>query len=120
MDTFTSPILVVQLVRYFGCLPCQEWLIDLDRHAGPLAELGAAAIAVGGSADYQARWLQQKRHVCMPLLLDPHHQLRDAVGFGTLGARLLDPRGLSSYIHTLSSGLRPQRVTRDTVQAPGV
>jgi hypothetical protein len=25
---------VVQLVRYFGCLPCQEWLIELDRGRG--------------------------------------------------------------------------------------
>jgi hypothetical protein len=53
----TEGLLVVQLVQYFGCLPCQDWLIGLDRSTGALADLGASALAVGGSADYQARWL---------------------------------------------------------------
>jgi len=26
----TGRLLVVQLVRYFGCLPCQDWLMQLD------------------------------------------------------------------------------------------
>ena len=39
-DFVTEGYLVVQLVRYFGCLPCQEWLIGLDRAAGVLAVAG--------------------------------------------------------------------------------
>lgn len=115
-----GPILVVQLVRYFGCLPCQEWLMALNRASGQLAARGAQPVAVGGSADYQARWLRDERQVTMPLLVDPAQQVRSIVGFGDLGARLADPRGLLSYAKSLSHGFRPQRVTHDTLRSPGV
>ncbi len=113
--------LVIQLVRYFGCLPCQEWLIALDAAAPNLAAQGIRAAAIGGSADYQARWLRDDRGVQMPLLLDPGHGLRDALGAGApLGARLADPRGLAAYAGALARGVRPQRITSDTVRRPGV
>lgn len=113
--------LVIQLVRYFGCLPCQEWLISLDRASAELGQRGGRAAAIGGSADYQARWLHEARGVAMPLLLDPDHQLRSAVGAADpLGLRLADPRGLAAYSHALLRGTRPQRITRDTVRSPGV
>jgi len=117
---FAGPLLVVQLVRYFGCLPCQEWLVSLDAAAAELAQFGARPLAVGGSADFQARYLHEERGVTMPLLLDDAQQLRDAVGIGNLGFRLLDPRGFSSYGRALAHGYRPQRVTHDTIRAPGV
>ena len=120
LRSYPSPILVVQLVRYFGCLPCQQWLLELDGSAERLARSGAQPVAVGGSADYQARWLRDDKGVRMPLFLDPDQALRDALQIGTLGARLLDPRGLGSYARALRHGLRPQAITRDTVQAPGV
>ncbi|MEP7178888.1 MAG: redoxin domain-containing protein [Pseudonocardiales bacterium] len=120
LGAHTGDILVLQLVRYFGCLPCQQWLIELDRATAQLAPLGARPVAVGGSADYQARWLRDERGVRMPLLLDPDQRLRDALQVGHLGGRLLDPRGLASYGRAMRAGLRPQRITRDTVQAPGV
>lgn len=108
-DLATGEWVVIQLVRYFGCLPCQEWLIALD------------AAAIGGSADYQARWLRDDRGVQMPLLLDPGHGLRDALGAGDpLGARLADPRGVAAYVGALARGARPQRITSDTVRRPGV
>ena len=60
-EVLTRRLTVVQLVRYFGCLPCQEWLINLDRVAGELAQQEVGAIAIGGSADYQAVWLREER-----------------------------------------------------------
>jgi hypothetical protein len=109
------------MVRYFGCLPCQEWLIELDGLSTHLADLGARVGAVGGSADYQARWLAAERGVSIPLLLDPDQRVRDAVGLQrTLGWRMLDPRGLASYARSVSHGYRPQQITRDTVRSPGV
>jgi hypothetical protein len=112
--------LVGQLVRYFGCLPCQEWLLNLDRATDTLAAIGARPVAVGGSADHQARWLRGEMSVAMPLLLDPAHQRRQVLGVGDLGGRLLDPRGLISYGRSRAHGFRPQRVTKDTVRAPGM
>ena len=112
---------VVQLVRYFGCLPCQEWLVDFDGQAERLAARGVGAVAVGGSADYQAQWLRDERGVSIPLLLDPEQAFRDAVGAGQpLGLRMLNPRGASAYVGSLRRGYRPQKVTRDTVRSPGV
>jgi hypothetical protein len=87
-DFVTGPWTVIQLVRYFGCLPCQEWLVSLDRAGRELAKLGATALAAGGSADYQARWLKRVRGVEVPLLLDPDHTLRAASqGSPDLGKR---------------------------------
>lgn len=118
---FRDGWLVLQLVRYFGCLPCQEWLIELDRRRTALAELGVQVAAVGGSADYQARWLASERAVTMPLLLDPEQSLRAALDLGIpLGWRLLDPRGLASYATNLARGRRPQAITHDTVRSPAV
>lgn len=117
----TGRLLVVQLVRYFGCLPCQEWLIQLDQAGPALAEHGISVAAVGGSADYQARWLRDERGVTMPLYLDADHQFRNAVSADErLGLKLLDPRGAVAYARSLAKGFRPQKITRDTVQAPGV
>ncbi len=120
LASLAGPVLVVQLVRYFGCLPCQERLVDLDRAADKLSKHGARAVAVGGSADYQARWLADHHHVTMPLLIDADQQMRTSVAVGDLGARLADPRGLVSYGRSLTHGYRPQRMTRDTLRAPGV
>lgn len=36
----TGRLLVVQLVRYFGCLPCQDRLMQLDKLAPSLSEHG--------------------------------------------------------------------------------
>jgi hypothetical protein len=114
-------VTVVQLVRHFGCLPCQEWCVALDRAAPRLASLGVGAVVVGGSADYQARWLKQEKGVHTPLLLDPDQRLRDAVGATEpLGLRLLDVRGAAAYARSLRRGYRPQAITRDTVRSPGV
>ena len=119
LAAFPGP-LVVQFVRYFGCLPCQAYLRALDASVDALADAGTTAIAVGGSADYQARWLRDTG-VRMPLLLDPDQRLRDAVGFGSLsGRQLMAPRGLRTYAAAVLSGIRPQRVTGDVRRSPGI
>jgi len=120
-ELITGRFLVVQLVRYFGCLPCQDWLIQLDRAAPRLAEQGVAVAAVGGSADYQARWLRDERGVGIPLYLDADQEFRRAVSADEpLGLKLLHPRGAAAYARSLRKGFRPQKITRDTVRAPGV
>jgi hypothetical protein len=123
--TFPTPppgrYTVVQVVRYFGCLPCQDWLVKLDALGPELESRGADAAAVGGSADYQAQWLQTERGVTMPLYVDPTHAFREAVEMvRPLGWRLVNPRGIASYLRSLFRGFRPQKITRDTVRSPGV
>ena len=113
--------LVVQVVRYFGCLPCQDWLITLENRTDEFAARGASVAAVGGSADYQARWLREKRGVTMPLILEPDHQFREAIEMTEpLGLHMADPRGIGAYLSSLIHGNKPQRITSDTVRTPGV
>ena len=120
-DVLARRYTVVQLVRYYGCLPCQDWLIRLDNAMPLLGRHDAGAIAVGGSADYQAQWLRDERGVEIPLFLDPDHQLREALGTRKgLGVRMLDPRGFAAYGKVLRSGLKPQGITKDSVRSPGV
>ncbi len=112
---------IVQLVRYFGCLPCQSWLLELDAAAPELAARGIRVAAVGGSADYQAQWLRDEKNVSIPLYLDPEHDFRTAVGAEKkLGLKLLKPAGAAAYARSLREGLRPQAITRDTLRSPGV
>ncbi len=120
LAAFAGTALVIQFVRYFGCLPCQAYLRALDERGPEFAKVGAKPIAIGGFADYQARWLHDTG-VAMPLLLDPGQRLRTAVEFGSLSDRqLVAPRGLWNYAAAVLSGIRPQRITGDVMRAPGI
>ena len=45
----------------------------------------------------------------MPLLLDPEHEFREAVGAAApLGVRMLNPLGAASYVGSLRRGYRPR------------
>lgn len=118
-DLAAHPLVVV-LVRYFGCLPCQAFVQDVDAVLERFPD-GARVVAVGGSADYQARWLRDTKGVRMPLLLDPAQHVRALAELGNLSSRqLLSPRGGLNYARAMRRGLRPQKITRDTVRSPGV
>ncbi len=117
---YAGPLLVVQLVRYFGCLPCQRYLEDLDGRAPELQALGARAVAIGGSADYQARWLLE-RGVKMPLLLDPEQRFREWAGMGDLSPRqAMSLTGMRNYVGAILAGYGLQRPTQDRQKSPGV
>lgn len=112
--------LVVILVRYFGCLPCQAYLQDVA-DARERFPAQARVVAIGGSADYQARWLRDTQGIDMPLLLDPEQHIRTIAELGDLTRRqLLSPQGAANYVRAMRRGLRPQKITKDTVRSPGV
>jgi peroxiredoxin len=120
LGAFAADPLVVILVRYFGCLPCQEYVRDLDRDLDRFPE-GTRVISVGGSADYQARWLRDTKGVGMPLLLDPEQRVRAVAGVGDLTARQMSRLGgANNYIKSLVHGFRPQVPTADMTKAPGI
>ena len=120
LGEFSADPLVVVLVRYFGCLPCQEFVRDLDSKQDRFPA-GSRVIAVGGSADYQARWLRDTKGVEMPLLLDPAQEVRAIAGVGDLTARQMAHfGGASNYVKSLVHGFRPQVPTADATKAPGI
>lgn len=118
-DLAADPLVVI-LVRYFGCLPCQAFVQDVDAALDRFPS-AARVVAVGGSADFQARWLRDSEGVSMPLLLDPGQQVRRLAELGDLTTRqLLSPKGGINYARAMRRGLRPQKITRDTRRSPGV
>ena len=120
LEAFRADPLVVILVRYFGCLPCQEFVRDLDGELDRFPS-GTRVIAVGGSADHQARWLRDTKGVAMPLLLDPNQEVRAVAGVGDLSARQMSSLGgASNYVKSLVRGFRPQVPTADATKAPGI
>lgn len=118
-DLAADPLVVI-LVRYFGCLPCQAYLQDVDAARARFPPQ-ANVVAIGGSADYQARWLRDDQGLDMPLLLDPDQRVRAIAELGDLTPRqLVSGRGAANYVRAMRRGLRPQKITRDTVRSPGV
>ena len=120
LGEFAADPLVVILVRYFGCLPCQEFVRDLDTQLDRFPS-GTRVIAVGGSADHQARWLRDTKGVQMPLLLDPEQEVRAVAGIGDLSAlQMANVGGATNYVKSLVRGFRPQVPTADATKAPGI
>ncbi len=118
-DYAADPLAVI-LVRYFGCLPCQHYLRDLDRAVNRFPS-GSRVIAVGGSSTAQAQWLRDTKGIDIPLLLDPTHRVRSTAQLGTLNMRQLSKRGgMRNYARAMRNGFRPQVPTRDITQAPGI
>jgi len=120
LGAYRGDPLVVILVRYFGCLPCQEYIVELDAIRDTFGA-DAKVVAVGGTADFQAEWLHKKKGVQMPLLLDPNQAVRAAVDLGDLTPGQMSKfQGAKNYLGALFGGFRPQRPTRDAQKAPGV
>jgi len=117
---FRGDPLVVVLVRYFGCLPCQSYLRDLDLQFdrfGPRARV----TAVGGSTDRQAQWLRENKGVNMPLVLDPDQQIRSLVKLGNLTpVQIAKKDGWANYARAMGNGFRPQIPTKHAQSAPGI
>ncbi len=90
-------------------MPCLEFLAQLREHNDTFSARGAAVIAVGGAADYQAQRLQDDGHP-FPLLLDPDGVLRRALGIETQLSRkeMMSRASIKNYV----SAMRHQRQGR--------
>jgi hypothetical protein len=112
--------LVVILMRYFGCLPCQEYVSDAERVLDEMPN-GTGIVGIAGSAAYQARWLRETKGVGLPLLLDPDEQVRAVADLGNLSTTSwVKPKGWKNYLGSMQRGFRPQIPTSDALKAPGI
>lgn len=118
----TQPVTIVQLVRYYGCLPCQEWAVEASGIQQELAAEGVGVVAVAGGADYQAAYLRDERGVTIPLLLDPEQRVREAVGaMKSIGLGIVDPRSGFAYLKSMKRGYRQRDLPpKDSMRSPGV
>ena len=112
--------LVVILMRYFGCLPCQEYISDAE-HVLDKMPSGTGVVGIAGSAAYQARWLRDTKDVRLSLLLDPDEQVRAVAELGNLStSSWAKPKGWKNYLGSMQRGFRPQIPTSDALKAPGI
>ncbi len=116
-DLLEQPV-AIPLVRYYGCMPCRDFLVQLEEARPQLEAAGVRVVGVGGAADYQARHLMDNG-IGFPLLLDPDHVL-----YGALDVRrihwwmMLAPRTWRNYLRAARRA-RQGRITAHPLQAPG-
>lgn len=116
-DLLDRPV-AIPLVRYYGCMPCRDFLLQLEEARPELEAAGVRVVGVGGAADYQAQHLMDNG-VGFPLLLDPDHAL-----YGALDVRrirwwmMLAPRTWRNYLRAARRA-RQGRITAHPLQAPG-
>lgn len=112
--------LVVLLIRYFGCLPCQEYVSEAQAVLDEFPD-GTQVVAIAGSAAYQARWLRKTKAVTLPLLLDPDERVRSVADLGNLSTTSwVKLKGWKNYLGSMQRGFRPQIPTSDALKAPGI
>lgn len=118
LDDLLHRPLAVPLVRYYGCMPCRDFLVQLEAARPALEAAGVGVAGVGGAADYQARHLMA-HGVGFPLLLDPDHQLYAALDVRRIHWwMLLWPRTWWYYLRAARRA-RQGRITGHPLQAPG-
>lgn len=110
---------VIPIVRYYGCMPCRDFLLALERRRSQFDADGISVLGVGRAADYQASHLMADG-IGYELLLDPDEHLYQALDLRRFPWwRMLDPRTWRNYLRSLRRA-RQGRVTGHPLQSPGV
>lgn len=118
LDDLLDTAVAVPLVRYYGCMPCRDFLHQLDAARPQLEAAGVKPVGVGAAADYQARHLMD-HGISYPLLLDPEHRLYEALQVRHIHWwKLLLPTTWWRYIKAARRA-RQGRITDHPLQAPG-
>ena len=117
-DAITGPT-IVPIVRYYGCMPCRDFLIALGELSDRAEAAGIGLLGVGRAADYQAERLMTTS-VNFELLIDPEQRLYDALALHRFPWwRLFDPRTAWYYLRSLRRA-RQGRIANHALQSPGV
>ena len=95
-DLIERPTVLV-VPRYYGCLPCRDYLAQVSRRYDEIEAAGGAAIGVSVGTTHQARWLSEERGIDFPLLVDAERHLYDALDLPKKWWVALNPRGWVSY-----------------------
>ena len=117
-DLVDRPTILV-IPRYYGCLPCRDYLRQVSERLGEVEDAGAASIGVSVGAAHQARWLAEEQGIRFPLLLDPERRVHDALGLPRKWWVALNPRGWWNYARAIARGNRQGRIIEPN-QLPGL
>ena len=101
-------------------MPCRAFLAQLRETYDTLDDLGADVVAIGPTADWQARRLADDG-VPFPLLLDPERRFVHAVGLGRMRWRQwLSPAWAGNYFGAARRAGQGMVSIRDVTRLPGV
>jgi peroxiredoxin len=117
-DLIERPTVLV-VPRYYGCLPCRDYLAQVSRRYDEIEAAGGAAIGVSVGTTHQARWLSEERGIDFPLLVDAERHLYDALDLPKKWWVALNPRGWVSYGRAITHGERQGKVIEPN-QLPGL
>lgn len=117
-DLVERPTILV-IPRYYGCLPCRDYLRQVSERYDEVERAGGAALGVSVGAAHQARWLMEERGVRFPLLVDPERHLYDAIDLPRRWWVGLNPRGWVNYGRAIARGNRQGRIISPN-QLPGL
>lgn len=117
-DVVDRPAIVV-LPRYYGCLPCRDYLRQVSERYDEVEAAGGQAVGVSVGAEHQARWLMEERGIRFPLLVDPERRLYDAIDLPRRWWVGVNPRGWWNYARALARGNRQGRIIEPN-QLPGL
>lgn len=110
---------VLVIPRYYGCLPCRDYLRRLSDRLGEVHDAGADALGVSVGAAHQARWLIDEKGIDFPLLLDPERRVYDALELPRRWWVGLNPRGWWNYARAIARGNRQGKIIEPN-QLPGL
>lgn len=118
-DVVPGRPLVVVLVRYYGCMPCRDYLGQVEAVRDEIERMGFGVVGVGVAADYQAKALMDGG-IGYDLLVDPGRALFDALSLGRFPWwRLALPTTWVKYLRA-AKGARQGRITGHPLQSPGL
>jgi hypothetical protein len=117
-DVVRQPTLLV-IPRYYGCLPCRDYLGQVSERLEDVQTAGCAALGVSVGTQQQAHWLMEEKGVRFPLLVDPERHIHGALDLPRKWWVTLNPRGWWNYARAATRGSRQGRVV-DAHQRPGL
>jgi peroxiredoxin len=125
VGAFLERTLLVVAVRYYGCIPCQRFLVQVREAYPRIRDLDADAISVGVASGWQAQELMEGAHgrrpVPFPCLVDPERNLYRALGLGRVPWwHWFTPTLWRHYWRAFRSGARQGKVTGGVDQLAGV
>lgn len=117
-DLVSRPTILV-IPRYYGCLPCRDYLAQVSNRLDEVEQAGGAALGVSVGADHQARWLAEEKGIQFPLLVDPERRVYDALDLPRKWWISLNPRGWWNYARAIARGSRQGKIIEPN-QLPGL
>ncbi|HXG40989.1 MAG TPA: peroxiredoxin-like family protein [Candidatus Limnocylindrales bacterium] len=117
-DVVDRPTILV-IPRYYGCLPCRNYLRQVSERYPEVEASGGAALGVSVGAAHQARWLLDEWGIRFPLLVDPERRLYEALELPRRWWVALNPKGWWNYARAIARGSRQGRIV-EPFQLPGL